>query len=328
MTIVIRRAARRPLGVLAVVTAAGLTLAACGSGPSQVGAAAIVGDTVISVDQVQHELNSVLAAQPKARQAQQQGKLDQVSRGIVSSGILHQVVAQVEQREGINVTDQQVQQLIDQSGGMDQVSSQLLYDADGVRDIARDNLVERALAAKYADSLSVTFDYVAASSRADAQAKVNELAANPGAIDDLVKQASANGEGQRDQHLTLAQYLQQTGAAAAQQQAASDLSPLFGAPVNTVVAFQPSPQQSQEWLVALIRSHTVGPNTSKGASSADSADPGALAAVGTELMEPVAAGMNIRVSPRYGVWDPTSMQVVSGPDQTIGIESPVRNPQP
>lgn len=311
-----------------MITAAGLTLAACGSGPSQVGAAAIVGNTSISVNQIQQELDGVLASQPTAQQAQQQGKLDQVSRSIVSTGVLRQVVAKVEQQEGIQVTDQQVQQVIDQSGGVNQIAGQVLADADGVHDLARDILVERALAAKYADTLSVTCDILSVADRNAAAAKVKQIAANPGSIDNLIKQAGQGG--QANYTVPLGQYLQGSGQALQQSgQSGSfpDFSPLFGAPVNSVVAFQVATQQGTSWAVALVRQHNVGPNTSGGGSSAASADPTELTKIGAELMEPVAASMNIRISPRYGIWDPTSMQVVATANDTAGIQQAVGAPQ-
>jgi SurA N-terminal domain len=296
-------------GALVALAASGLVLAGCAAGPSQVDSAAIVGDTSVSVDQVQQELNTVLNTQPKAQQAQQQGKLDTVSRGIVSAQVVHTLVAQAQQREHIVVTDAQVDQLVDSSGGADAVASQLLYDADGVRDLAKDQLVEEALGRKYADRLSLTFSYFSTASRQEAVSKAQQIAEDPGSIKGMIAQAGSNG-GQAGAQLDLAQYLQQpTG----------DLAPLFGAQPGTVVAFQPSAQQSPGWLVALVTNRSVAPPTAGQGSTADSADPQALVAIGAGLLQPYAQAANIRISPRYGVWDYAGMQVVASQDQASGL---------
>jgi hypothetical protein len=309
---------------LAALTAAGLALAGCAAGPSQVDSAAIVGDTSVSVDQVQQETNTVLNTQPKAQQAQQQGKLDTVTSGILSAQVVRQLVGQAQQHEHIVVTDAQIDQLVDSSGGADAIASQLLYDPAGVRDLARDQLVEVALGRKYADRLSLTFDYFSVSSRQEALSKAQQIAADPDSIKGMIAQAGSNG-GQAGAKLSLQQYLAEAEQQAEQQQSTDNLTPLFGAPQGSVVAFQPQPQQSPGWLVAYVTERTVAPAPPAGQPSiADQTNEGLLDAIGSELLLPYAQAANIRISPRYGVWDYAAMKVVPSADQVTGVILPAR----
>lgn len=301
---------RRPAGLLVALLAASLLLAGCGSGPNQTGAAAIVGSTAISLDDVQHELDTVLSTQPQARQYQQEGTFDQVARDIVRTRVIHQLVIAAERREDIAIGDQQVDQLISQSGGVEAVAGQLVYDAAGVRELARDELAELALGRKYADHLAITFDYVTATDRPDAVSKANQLTANPNVMENLVHTANTTGgDGRSGVHLTLAQYLQQPVAGVA---------PLFGALPGTVLVFQPDPREGSQWLVVLIRARTMDASSSASGSVAASATPDDLVAIGISLLQPIGQDFGVRVNPRYGVWDPVGLRVVPTTDQSLG----------
>lgn len=333
MTLVIRR----PVGVLVGLAAAALLLSACGSGPNQVGSALIVGNTSVSVNQVQKELNGLLASSPTVQQAQKQGKLDQATAGIVTNHVLHDLVGRSATENQLVVTDQQVDQLISQSGGAAKLAPALEVDQANVRTTVKDVLLEVALARKFADSLSVNFGYVVATSRADATAKAQQLAANPNGLAAMVaaanKTAQAQGAqsgGQTTATFSVSSYLQ--GVEQAQQQAQSQGTaaptendgPVFGTPVNTVVAFEPDPASSGTWIVALIKSRTINTSTVPlGASPADNADLSTLEQIGISLLQPDAKSLGVRVSPRYGVWDQVGMEVVPSTAQPTGLEIPV-----
>lgn len=316
--------------IIVVLAAAALALAGCASGPSQVDAAAIVGNTVISVSTVQQELITILNGQAQARTDQQQGTLDTVSRTIVGARVIHQVVLAAQQQNGITVDPQQVQQLIAANGGADALAKQLVYDPAAVADLAHDDIAEQALARAYADRLSVTFDYVAENSRANAVTAANQLASDPGSMASLIAQATrAGGSGRLGAVYPLSRFLQDVATAQAQQSGVANLSPLYGADPNTVVVFQPSPSQGGGWMVALVHQRTVGPAPAAGAvSAAASSDPQTLAAVGLALLQPAASQLGVRVSPRYGVWDSVGMQVVASSDQALGVAIPVRTVRP
>lgn len=324
--------------IIVVLAAAALALAGCASGPSQVDAAAIVGNTVISVNSVQQELITVLNGQAQARTDQQQGTLDTVSRTIVGARVIDQVVLAAQQQNGISVDPQQVQRLIAANGGADALAKQLVYDPAAVAKLAQDAIAEQTLARAYADRLSVTFDFVVENSRASAVTAASQLASDPGSMTSLIAQATqAGGSGRVGTVYPLAKFLQDVATAQAQQTGIANLSPLYGANPNTVVVFQPSPSQggSQSgsqgggWMVALVHQRTVGPAPTPGtASTAANSDPQVLAAVGLELLQPMASQLGVRISPRYGVWDPVGMQVVASSDQALGVEMPVRTVRP
>lgn len=333
---------RRPVGALAGLVAAALVLTACSSGPSQVGQAVIVGNSTVSVNQVQQELNDLLATQTAVKQAQQQGQLDQTSRKIVTSHVVHVLITKAAAQYHLSVSDQQVQQLISEAGGTDKVAQGLQVSAANARGAVQDLLLEVALARKFADTLTVNFGFVQATDRASAMKDAQQLAANPGSLNSLVQQANAAAQasggqtgGQADTTFSVSAYLQ--GIAQADQQAQSqgqpapteNDAPIFGTPANSVLAFQPDPTQSQTWIVALIKSRNPsGAKPPAGGSAADVSDAATLAEVGVSLLQPQVHQLGVRVSPRYGVWDSVGMQVVPSADQTIGVVFPVRSSQP
>ncbi|HKN98132.1 MAG TPA: hypothetical protein VJX10_13510 [Pseudonocardiaceae bacterium] len=341
MTMVIRR----PLGVFVGLAATAALLAGCGSGPSQVGSALIVGNTSVSDSQVQGELRDMLASQASAQQALKQGKLDQTSRAIVTTHVLHVLVGRAAAENHLSVTDQQVDQVIGQQGGAAKLAEALATTRAGVHDAVKDLLLEASLTRKFANTLTVTFGFIESPTRQEAIAKARQLAANPGALPQLVQEANkaaqaAGGQsgGATNATFAIASYLagvqQSQQAAAAQGQSApvENDGPVFGTPANTVVAFQPSPQTNPTWVVALIKSHNPNgkPQVPAGTPNpADTSDLATLQQIGIALMQPdVAKVGGVRISPRYGVWDQVGMQVSPSANQTVGVEFPVRPKKP
>lgn len=336
MTLVIRR----PVGVFVGLTAAAVLLTACGSGPSQVGSALIVGNTSVPVSQIQQQLDDLLATQSNVKQAQQQGKLDQTTRLLVTDHVLHQLVARAASENHLTVTDQQVDQVISQAGGADKIAQGLEINLPDTRAAVKDVLLEAALARKFADTLSVKLGYVVAATRDEAVTKAHQLAAKPDSLPAMVTAASAEtraagsqgGGGQQDATFSISSYLQ--GIEQAQQQAqqqgqqapTEDDGPVFGTPANTVVTFQPDAQTSATWIVALIKSRSVtGSPAPAGSSPADAAGLATLERIGVSLLQPQATQLGVKVSPRYGVWDQVGMQVAPSADQAAGVEIPVQS---
>lgn len=334
MTIVIRR----PVGVFVGLLATAALVTACGSGPSQVGTALIVGNTSVSVNQVQQELNDILSTQSAAQQAQAQGQLAQTSRSIVTTHVLHALVAHAAAREGITVSDPQIDQLITQSGGIGKVAQTLGVAQANARDVVRDVLLEASLARKYADKLTVKFGYVVAMSRADAVAKAQQLAANPNALPDMISAANAaaassgqqGSAGGTDTTFSISTYLQSVAQAEQQsgQAPTENDGPIFGTPANTVVAFQPDPSQGSAWIVALIKSRDTSGTAAASGSAASGADLSTLEQIGVNLLQPDATQLGVRISPRYGDWNQPSMQVVASGDSNAGVEYAVHQSQP
>jgi hypothetical protein len=317
----------RRIILLAVTALAGsIGLAGCASGPSQVNAAAIVGNTVISVDTVQQELTTILNGQAQARTDQQQGTLDSVSRMVVGERVIHQLVLAAVQRERITVDQQQVDQAIAGGGGADAIAKQLTYDPAAVRDLAYDGVAEEALARAYADRLAITFDYVVENTRADAVNTANQLAAQPDSFPAVLAAAAhSGGSGQAGQPYSLPDLFSSAAQNTANNTAPFTDYPLFGVAPGTVVVYQR--QQGGPWTVAVVRQRTVAPAPTAG-HAADNADAQTLVNVGIALLQPIASQLGIRISPRYGVWDPVSMTVAASQDQALGVEIPVRTVRP
>jgi hypothetical protein len=334
VTIVIRR----PVGVFVGLAAAAALLTACGSGPSQVGTALIVGNTSVSVNQIQQELDDALNSQPAVKKAQEQGQLATTSRGFVTTHVLHELVSDAAAREQLSITDAQLDQAISQYGGLSAIAGELGAPPSQARSAFRDALLEAQLTRKYADTLEVKFGYLVATSRSDALAKANQLAADPNSLSAMVNaanaQAQASGQqtagGETEATFVLSTYLQnvaQTEAQSGQPPTEND-GPVFGTPVNTVIAFQPDAQQSPAWIVALIKSRDQSGTAPAGGSTADTVSLSTLQRIGVSMLQPEATKLGVRVSPRYGVWNQVGMQVVSSDDQTAGVEIPVRTTKP
>jgi hypothetical protein len=241
------------------------------------------------------------------------------------------------------VTDAQITQLINGSGGTAKVAGELFTTPANVRDGVRDVLLEANLARKYADTLKLTFGYVVAKDRPTAVKDAQQLAANPASLTSMVTAANAaaqasggQGGGQATTSFSISSYLQ--SIAQAQQQAqqqgspapTENLSPVFGAPINSVIAFQPDPQGDPSWIIALIKARDLGAGTAIGASSsADASDLATLQAVGISLLEPEVTDVGgVRISPRYGTWNVADMSVAATDDQTAAVEIPVQHSKP
>ncbi|OXM73221.1 hypothetical protein CF166_11060 [Amycolatopsis sp. KNN50.9b] len=315
---------------LLAALAACLLLAGCGSGPSQVGAAVIVGDREITVDQVQDLLDKAVLEQPAAQQLSQQHKLDLLGREIVRQLVVHDVLARAAQREGLAVDPRLLDQFLADDPLADPVStagadpSQLAQQiANRVRDhreVITDSLLLQALGQKYLDRMSVTFDYTSVSSdlggaqpldrREQAIAKAEQMAASPAAAAEVIRADAAAG-------------VRTSVGEAVPAAQAPDLATLvlFGVPPGTVVAFQPSQEQAV-WIVAIVRERNL--NAPSSGEQAVQPSPAQLAAIGQRLLQPYVEEAGVRINPRYGVWDPVAMNLAPSSAETTGVVVPVK----
>lgn len=288
-------------GVLAALT----LLTSCGAGPSQVGAAAIVGNTVVPLDTVQHQLDAVLNKEPAAQQAQQQRRLDTAARQIVTLRVQHELIRQVAAAEHLVADQKRVDALLAQGGGAEQASRGTVFDAMGIRERSVDEVLLADLARKQMPGLAVTFDYVLVADRHQAEQVARRLAADPGSAPAIIGSVGSTGSAAIGQRITAAQDPQDAEA-----------TPLFGLEPNTVAAF-PAGQQSTQWLVVLVTHREK-----RAVSVADESqlDTQTLASIGLHLLAPYAQRAKIRINPRYGYWDPISMQVAPSADETLGLQ--------
>ncbi len=300
--------------MLAVAALAVVMLAGCGSGPSQFNSAAIVGERGVPLDQVQQQLDTVLAKEgPEAKAQLEAGdQLDDVMRQIVSLQVQHELLMITAQREGLSVDRQQVTQLIEQLGGAQAASQGTIYTAETFRERARDQLLAVELGRKYLPRLAVTVDYTTADTRAAAQQRVEQLAAAgaAGAREQIRADIERGGAAALDQRIVAAQNPSFASA------------PVFGVPEGTVVAF-PSDQRAGTWLVMVVtsRSTTGGAQPAAGTEGLDQS---LLAATGLRQLAMTSERVGVRLNPRYGVWDPVSLQAVPNANETTGFVEPLR----
>jgi SurA N-terminal domain len=270
-------------------------LAGCGSGPSQSRAAAIVGDTKITIESVQSWWDRVLADRELKEQLRANGQFDDLGRVIVREAVRHELLRKTAQREGLQYDEAQVNELIEKLGG-EQAAVELtqsIYDRNTIRERARDQLLAIALGRKYFDT-TVRFDFMVVGSRDQALAKARELAADPERARSIIQ---ADGRG---------------GAAVGlnQRQSIGDnidavlRTPLFSVPAGYVLAYPDADKTGQgQWVVVVIRDRTTGtPSTQPGAITVDRVNESRLEGVGLRMLGLQSREIGVRLNPRYGVW--------------------------
>lgn len=279
--------------VLAAAVVAGVLVSACG-GPSQVNAAAIVGDHAIPLEQVQGQLASSLARADQIGQLAQQGVGPQdIAREVVTRAVLHDLLATQTAAQGITVSDADVDADIKNRGGADKILETDIGTPDDLRTRVRDQLLAAQLGKRAVGGLAVKVDIVAATSKADADAKAATLAKGGPAADALFGNPQSSA---KNQPFT---------AATDPDDAATVL---FGVPQGRIVVFQPNPQQAS-WIVFTISERRTDAPSDPAAVAQISQDQ--LTAIGQRLLQPEGEAEGIRINPRYGAWDPIQQRVVA-----------------
>lgn len=292
----------------------GTLLIACGSGPSQVGAAAFVNGTEIPLKQVQRQLTTVLAKEGAQTRAQlvAEHQLDDLSRKIATVQIRHELTAIAARRAGLTVDQAQVDRLIGGVGGAAAASKGTVFDADTYRQRAVDKLLMAQLGRRALRTGAVTVDYTTADTRTAAKARVEELAqAGPKRARQLIDADVRAGK----------------DAVIGKRIVAADdpifaTTPAFGVAEGTVVAFQLT--DTQPWLIMVIKNRTDrGVQASDNAPVLEQIDPAVLEAIGLRQLAQVGQEVGVRLTPRYGVWDPVSVQAVADENETGGFLAPL-----
>ncbi|TLW91775.1 hypothetical protein FFT09_12685 [Saccharomonospora piscinae] len=309
----IARPSRRRAG-LAVALAASFALTACGSGPSTTNAAAVIGDDVIALDDVQDEIQWLLDNAPQAQQAQEQRRVDQVSSEILRSRVVHELLTVAERRERLTVDETEVDSLIDASGGVTEAAKNIAVEPSRVREVARDQLMLEELGARYQDRLSVHFvgamiteSSVEATDSETARELGRSIAADPQRAREIVRDG---GHQLVDQRISLSDALTQDPELA--------ISAVFGAEEGTVVVIQPS-QQQPGWLVALVEQRSLRSGGGENAEG-EPVDPRLLYWVGLRQLQPIADELGVRLNPRYGVWDEAGMAPAPSEEEVTGYQ--------
>ena len=306
--------------VAAVLSA--VLLAGCGSGPSQVGAAAIVGDTAIPIEYVQSWWDRYLSDRQRKEEVRAANSFDDLGRVIVTQAVRHELLRTVAKREGLQFDEAQVSQLIDDLGGeqaaVDATNS--IYDRNTIRDRARDQLLAVALGRKYFETTSVRYDYTLADSRDEALAKARELAAaDPDRTRSIIEADRGNGiQVGIDQEQRIADSVDYALN-----------TPLFSVAAGNVVAFQDPDQANQgRWVVAVLheRKTDASPSSFAGAVTVDRVDDSRLEGIGLRLLGSMSTEVGVRVNPRYGLWSHVYVAVAQNEGEIPAIVVPMAQP--
>ncbi len=300
--------------VLGIMVGA-LWISGCSSGPTQVGAAAFVNGTEIPVEQVQSQLTTVLAKEGAEARAQLAAahQLDDLSRKIITVQVRHELTAITARRAGVTVDQAQVNRLIDTVGGAQGASKGTIFDADGYRQRAEDKLLMAQLGLRALRNSAVTVDYTTADTRTAAKTKVDEL---------------SRAGAKRARQLIDADVRAGKEAVIGKRIVAADdpifaTTPAFGVVEGTVVAFQLA--DTTPWLIMVIKNRANrGVQPSDNAPALEQIDPAVLEAIGLRQLAQVGEEVGVRLSPRYGIWDPVSMQAVANENETAGFLAPLR----
>jgi hypothetical protein len=315
----------RKAGLLATVAVAGLLLVGCASGPGQAGSAAIVGGTPISLDSVQQELNGELANQPAPASGSQPAAPADQARQIVTDKVMDQVVDAAIGKYRLSVPAQTVSQYLDSSGGLAKIVQSTGLSSQEIQDLAHNQVALLDFAKKYLLKMRLAIDYTFVADQKTATTTAAKLAANPADVKSILQSAAgASGQISLDQQLTGGLLIEQQLQLEQQQQQGSSgasggtVLPLFGAQAHTALAF---PVSQGQWMVALVQRSDIGgvasANDTSALGQASSQD---LIFSATEMLSPLAQQLGIRISPRYGIWDPVGMQVVASSGQAVGVE--------
>jgi hypothetical protein len=330
---------RRLLSLVAVVVGL-VVLAGCGTGPSRAGAAAIVGDQVITVEEIQAGLRT---AAPDLRVAvDQQGAaqgiapgapippqlLAQQSRRLVTVRVLHDLIAEQSRRSGITVAPQRVDAALARVGGAQGASQGSGFDPATIRELVSDQIAAGDIGRQVFDHLAVTIDYTATPDKASAQALAAQVAADSARAAQLF---AAAGAGQGASGLSL-----RPGADQGAGLRSSASSVLFGLPANTV-AITPNASSSQAsgqdpaqgpWTVIHVRERRLdAPPPGPGVTPASAVPDDTMFGFGLRQLQPLALELGVTVSPRYGTWDPTQLDIADSP-AAAGVVLPVHSPAP
>lgn len=333
---------RRPLPFVASIALIGLVLAGCGSGPSRVGAAAIVGDTVITTDDIQARLRT---AAPDLRAAvDEQGAAQGIapgaplppevlaseSRRLVTVRVLHELIGEQSRRDGVVVLPARVDAALAGVGGAEAAARGSGFDPATIRELVGDQIAAADIGRRVFDRLTVTVDFAIAPDRATAEQLAARVAADPAGAAALIGALPA-GTGATNLML-------RPGADQGAGIRATASSLLFGLPAGTVAVTSDSSgsgsaQQAPDpatspWTVIHVRERRLdAPPPAGTITPADRVDNDTMFGFGLRVLQPLALADGVTVSPRYGAWDPTQLDVVESA-AAAGTVTPVRAPAP
>ncbi|GGL87325.1 hypothetical protein [Nakamurella endophytica] len=288
----------------AALLAGVLLLSGCSSQP---GAAVVVDGAVVSQDALEARTSEVLAASSQGDAADASTR-SAVNRAQLTDVIRHRIVAAAIADGTVQVTDPQVQQVLDHNDAAS-LAGQLQVPRSDVRDAVRDVLAIDQLLKKLpgggtaVQDVTVRVEGLNATDRSDATVQRNRLLGTSAQVTSALSAAGSRALAPTDVSMV------GRGGNAGRP----DLMPtgLFDAAVGDVVLVPQGGETQYPYVVLRILSRTVADTPLTTAQLSDQGT-ATVIALGTLLMGRQAAGLDVRVNPRYGVWDPVALQVVPG----------------
>ncbi|MFS8102055.1 hypothetical protein LFM09_33500 [Lentzea alba] len=278
-----------------VGVAVALLATGCGTGPAKAGSAAIVGGEAIKLQTVQDRTVTVLKKEPAAQQWHEQGKLDQVSRLVLTDEITHKIVEHAAKRENITVDENKVYDSIREAGGAEAASKQSEQDPSTIHRFTRDILTMGELARRNLSTLQITVDFLFVKDLKEAKEKAQQVAADSSKMKEFIESAPRNTSGAAQSGSNQKVRVTENPTLAT--------TPLWAAKPGTVIAFQLD-EQAATSMVALVKERNTVPAVPGEDDLAERVDPKLLADFGKRIAQYLAADLAIELNPRYGVWDP------------------------
>jgi len=300
-----RSVAGRPrrLGMIATAAELVFTVSACSQTP---GAGVVVGDVQVPETTIQTDAGQVIDeySDPSASLGTA-GQLD-ITRAVATNAVRHELVQAAAKANGITVDEAEVNQTL-QSIGENKagVASELKIPQAQVDDFVRDLAVLQALLKKApeggteVDNPSVVVDYVTAANRDEAVTQRAKFLNDPAAMDAAIAAAPTDPS---------------TGSSTAIRGAGASLvknpglaaSGIFLAEKGDILLI---PSSGEQVLVVRVTEATSERQKITSASLPTDS-PSAAVDVLSLLLVPYAEQEGVTVNPRYGQWDPRSLQVV------------------
>lgn len=282
----------RRLTALAAVVVLGLSLSACTDNP---GAAASVDGQAIAESFVSTTTGELVSS---AHTPPGPNELQFRNRQVLTNQIRHQLITRVAAEQGLKVDQAQVNQTLSQG------TAQLLQVLGGgftesqVPQAVQDTLLVLQLAQKdqgrKTTDVQVRADIVSNyASRADAIAAREKFLADPASMDDAVKAAAADQNGGSEQISLL-----QTPSYAA--------FGLFTEPVGSIVLIDVDKGAS----LARITQRKVVESDQLATNIQGAQDGPSQFALAWLALAPYVKNDQVTTNPRFGAWDPVSVQVV------------------
>lgn len=288
----VKRASRR-VRALGVLAAGALLLGLTGCS-DQVGSAASVGGVQIAESTVLSDSSGLTAGAALTRSSapvSPQVDLKQLgNRQVLTYRIRHQLLQDAAGRVGVTIDEAQVQETLT-GPGLESLSQQLGVPQSLVPQAVRDTLTVLALAQKSpkVTDVKVTVTEQKFASRAEAVAARAKAAADP---------SSFTGT---DSEISLV------------SSAGHQVAPfgVFQVPDGSyVLVEQPS---EAGWFVVRVDGHTESEQSNLAQTLSgmlQSQDQASVLGLSWVALAPLVTGVQIDVNPRFGVWDPLSLQVI------------------